>query len=89
MQKILLFAGVLSIPASIAIWFLSPNLAGVQFDAIADTALRQALKDAHAERWGLFVGLWPATLISLSMAIKCCGMKCCSGAGSCGCGKKE
>jgi hypothetical protein len=69
LSKICLVLGLVSIPLSIALWCVSPNLAGSQFEAIADTALRSALSDAHAERWGLFVGLWAPTLISLSYAL--------------------
>ena len=33
---------------------------------IADPAVKAALMEAHAERWGIFVGLWPVTLLVLS-----------------------
>ena len=44
-------AGFLSIAASIAIWFLSGNMSG---------------DPAHAERFGIFVGLWAPTFFVLS-----------------------
>jgi hypothetical protein len=71
LSKTALFLGLISIPLSIAFWFMSPNIAGSQFEAISDAAVRSALADAHAERWGIFVGLWAPTLIGLSMALKC------------------
>lgn len=70
LSKLCLVLGLISIPLSIALWSISPNIAGSQFEAIADVALRSALSDAHAERWGLFVGLWAPTLIALSTALK-------------------
>jgi hypothetical protein len=70
LSKLCLVLGLISIPLSIALWTISPNIAGSQFEAIADAALRSALSDAHAERWGLFVGLWAPTLIALSTALK-------------------
>jgi hypothetical protein len=69
-SKIALLFGLVSIPLSIAFWFISPNIAGSQFEAISDIAIRTALADAHAERWGIFVGLWAPTLIGLSIALK-------------------
>lgn len=68
--KLCLVLGLISIPLSIALWFVSPNIAGSQFEAITDAAVRSALADAHAERWGIFVGLWAPTLIALSCALK-------------------
>jgi hypothetical protein len=70
LSKACLTFGLVSVPLSIALWTISPNLAGSQFEAIADAAVRSALADAHAERWGIFVGLWAPTLIALSCALK-------------------
>ena len=47
-------AGYLSILSSIAIWFFS------QGDGTAEAV-------AHAERFGLFVGLWAPTFFALSI----------------------
>jgi len=58
--------GLLSIPLSILIWFVAPDLSGPSYNAILDEPLRNALRSAHSERWGIFVGLWPATLLILS-----------------------
>ena len=64
------YAGLISIPLSIAAWFLSPNVDSTQFSEIADVGLRKVLLQAHSERWGLFVGLWAPTLIGLSNGLK-------------------
>jgi hypothetical protein len=66
LSKICFVFGLVSIPLSIALWFVAPNLSGAELNQIQDVALRNALASAHAERWGIFVGLWPATLLILS-----------------------
>ena len=37
---------------------------------INDQTLRAVLMEAHAERWGIFVGLWPVTLLVLSYILE-------------------
>jgi hypothetical protein len=37
---------------------------------IADPALRVALQEAHAERLGLWVSVWPVTLLVLSYVLE-------------------
>jgi hypothetical protein len=53
-------------------WYIGPEIEiGRQImNDIADPALRAALEEAHAERWGLFVGLWPVTLLVLSYILE-------------------
>lgn len=67
--QICFWAGLISVPLSIGMWFLAPDLSGVAFDGIVDPVLREALKGAHSERWGIFVGLWPPTLLVLSLIL--------------------
>ncbi len=70
--QILFWAGIISVPAAWAAWYLGPEFEvfrQVTAD-IADPALRAALQEAHAERWGLFVALWPVTLLVLSYILK-------------------
>ena len=66
LSTITFYLGLLSIILSIALWIWAPTLSSTGFEAIADNAIRTAFADAHAERWGIFVGLWPATLLILS-----------------------
>ena len=71
--------GIVSIPLSWLLWYFGAELEmGRQvMGKIADPALQAALKEAHAERWGIFVGLWPVTLLVLSSILekKCPGNK--------------
>ncbi len=70
--RILFWAGLISIPAAWAAWYVGPEIEIVrQVTAdIADPALRVALQEAHGERWGLFVALWPVTLLVLSYILE-------------------
>ncbi len=53
-------------------WYLGPQIEiGRQvIGDITNPALMAALKEAHAERWGIFVGIWPVTLLALSYIIE-------------------
>jgi hypothetical protein len=72
LSQIALWVGLLSIPLSWLVWFFGPRLEiGRQvLDKISDPGLKAALQEAHAERWGLFVGLWPIALLVLSLILK-------------------
>ena len=67
-----LWLGLVSIPLSWLVWFFGPRLEIGRhvLDRIGDPALKAALQEAHAERWGLFVGLWPIVLLLLSIILK-------------------
>lgn len=71
LSQVLFWLGILSIPLAWLMWWLGPKIEIGRHVAgkIADPALRQAMMEAHAERWGIFVGLWPATLLVLSYVL--------------------
>ena len=68
LSQILFWAGIVSIPLSWLMWHFGPQIEiGRQvISNIEDPILRSVLMEAHAERWGIFVGLWPVTLLVLS-----------------------
>jgi hypothetical protein len=70
MSKFLLYAGLLSIPFSISLWYYAPVFNQELFAAITDEHVRKALEAANSERWGIFVGLWAPTLLLLSQITK-------------------
>lgn len=72
LADILFWLGIISIPLSWVMWYFGTRveIARHVLVDIADPALRAALKEAHAERWGLFIGLWPVTLFVLSYLIE-------------------
>lgn len=71
LSQVLFWVGILSIPLSWLMWYLGPKIEiGRQVATkVADPALREALMEAHAERWGIFVATWPATLLVLSYLV--------------------
>lgn len=70
--QVLFWVGLASIPLSWLVWLLGPKIEVGRHVLvnIADPALKAALQEAHAERWGIFVGLWPATLLLLSLILE-------------------
>ncbi len=71
LPKILFWLGILSIPLSWTVWYLGPDIELLRpvLERISDPAMKAVLQEAHAERWGLFVGLWPVTLLVLSTTV--------------------
>ena len=72
LSQILFWAGIVSIPLSWLMWLLGPEIEiGRQvIGNIEDPILKSVLMEAHAERWGIFVGLWPVTLLVLSYILE-------------------
>ncbi|MBL6934505.1 MAG: hypothetical protein ISR48_03755 [Alphaproteobacteria bacterium] len=68
LPQVLFWLGIVSIPLAWMLWYLGP---GIEFlrpvlSGIDDLALRAVLREAHAERLGIWVGIWPVTLLLLS-----------------------
>ena len=72
LSQILFWAGIVSIPLSWLMWHFGPEIEiGRQIiGSIEDPILKLVLMEAHAERWGIFVGLWPVTLLVLSYILE-------------------
>ena len=72
LQQVLFWAGIVSIPLSwLMLYFGTEIEIGRQVIInINDPTLRAVLMEAHAERWGIFVGLWPVTLLVLSYILE-------------------
>ena len=72
LPSILFWLGILCIPLAWLLWYLGPDIEMLRpvLDRISDPAMKAVLQEAHAERWGIFVGVWPVTLIAASMAIE-------------------
>ena len=62
----------ISIPFAWLVWYVGPQMEMVRpvLASISDPALRAALQEAHAERLGLWVAVWPVTLLVLSQILK-------------------
>jgi hypothetical protein len=72
LSQVLFWLGIASIPLSWLMWYFGVEIEmGRQvIGNVTEPALQAALKEAHAERWGIFVGLWPVTLVVLSYILE-------------------
>ena len=72
LPQVLFWLGIASIPLSWVMWYFGAEveLGRQVISKVADAALRAALMEAHAERWGIFVGIWPVTLFALSYILE-------------------
>ena len=72
LPQVLFWLGIASIPLSWVVWYFGPEIELVRpvISSVADPALKAVLQEAHAERWGIFVGLWPVTLLVLSSVVE-------------------
>ena len=72
--QILFWLGILCIPLAWMTWYIGPELDSLRMvgtmENITDPALRSALQEAHAERLGLWVSVWPVTLLMLSYILE-------------------
>ena len=70
LAQVLFWLGILCIPLSWLVWYVSPEIGGQVIGNVADPALREVMQEAHSERWGIYVGLWPVTLLVLSYILE-------------------
>ncbi len=72
LPQVLFWLGIVSVPLAWLLWYLGPEIELVRpvLGSIDDPALRAVLQEAHAERWGIWVGLWPVTLLVLSHIVE-------------------
>ena len=72
LSQTLFWAGIISIPLSWMMWYFGAEIElGRQvMNSLQDPILKNILMEAHAERWGIFVGLWPVTLLVLSYILE-------------------
>jgi hypothetical protein len=72
LPQVLFWLGIVSVPFAWLIWFLGPELELLRpvLAGIEDSSLRAALQEAHAERLGLWVAVWPVSFLVLSHVIE-------------------
>ncbi len=72
LPEILFWLGIISAPLAWLLWYVGPEIELLRpvLSGIEDPALRAVLQEAHADRWGIFVGLWPVTLLVLSYILE-------------------
>ncbi len=69
LAQVLFWFGIISIPLSWLAWYIAPEVGTMTIAEVADPQIRAALVEAHKERWGIYVGHWPPTLLVLSLII--------------------
>ena len=71
-SQVLFWLGIVCIPLAWVIWYMGPQLEFARhvMADIADPATKAALQEAHAERLGLWVAVWPVTLLVLSSILE-------------------
>ena len=72
LPQVLFWLGIISVPLSWLLWYFGPEIELVRpvLSGIDDPGLRAVLQEAHAERLGIWVGLWPVTLLVLSYIVE-------------------
>ncbi len=65
LPQVLFWLGVVSVPLAWLLWYFGPEIELLRpvLSGIEDPALRAVLQEAHAERLGIWVGIWPVTLL--------------------------
>lgn len=72
LPQVLFWLGIISVPLAWLLWYVGPEIELLRsvLSGIDDPALRAVLQEAHAERLGIWVGIWPATLLILSYVVE-------------------
>jgi len=72
LPQVLFWLGLVSVPFAWLVWYFGPQMEMVRpvLASISDPALRAALQEAHAERLGIWVAIWPVSLLVLSQILE-------------------
>jgi hypothetical protein len=68
LPQALFWLGLISVPFAWLMWYFGPQMEIIRpvLANISDPALRAALQEAHAERLGIWVAVWPVSFLVLS-----------------------
>ena len=72
LPQVLFWLGIISIPLAWLVWYFGPAFEPMRpvLSGVNDPALRAVLQEAHAERLGIWVAVWPVTLLVLSQILE-------------------
>ncbi len=72
LPQVLFWLGIACVPLAWLLWYFGPAMELVRpvLSGIDDPALRAVLQEAHAERLGIWIGIWPVTLLVLSSIVE-------------------
>jgi hypothetical protein len=72
LPQVLFWLGLISVPCAWLVWYFGPEIEIIRpvLANINDPALRAALQEAHAERLGIWVAVWPVSLLVMSQILE-------------------
>ncbi len=72
LPQVWFWLGIVSVPLAWILWYFGPDMELLRpvLSGIEDPALRGVLQEAHAERLGIWVGIWPVTLLVMSYIVE-------------------
>jgi hypothetical protein len=72
LPQVLFWLGLISVPFAWLIWYFGSSIEIIRpvLSSISDPALRAALQEAHAERLGIWVAVWPVSFLVLSQILE-------------------
>jgi hypothetical protein len=72
LPQVLFWLGLISVPFAWLVWYFGSEIEIIRpvLASINDPALRAALQEAHAERLGIWVAVWPVSLLVLSQILE-------------------
>jgi hypothetical protein len=68
LPQVFFWLGLISVPFAWLVWYFGAQIEFIKpvLTSISDPALRAALQEAHAERLGIWVAVWPVSFLVLS-----------------------
>ena len=72
LPQVLFWLGLISVPFAWLVWYFGSEIEIIRpvLARINDLALRAALQEAHAERLGIWVAVWPVSLLVMSQILE-------------------
>jgi hypothetical protein len=72
LPQVLFWLGLISVPFAWLVWYFGSGIEIIRpvLANINDPALRAALQEAHAERLGIWVAVWPVSFLVMSQILE-------------------
>jgi len=72
LPQVLFWLGLIAVPFAWLVWYFGSELEIIRpvLSSINDPGLRAALQEAHAERLGIWVAVWPVSFLVMSQILE-------------------
>ena len=72
LPQVFFWLGLISVPLAWLVWYFGAQIEIIRpvLANISDPALRAALQEAHAQRLGIWVAVWPVSFLVLSQILE-------------------